>query len=367
MVLHEQNKACYSCGTIGFGRNTCTQCPCKYCKGDHPVVRCPNVAPCQNCGKKGHKTEKCKVIRTTSQGLPEERQFQKASSLKRASSVVDTSPKKRIETKVFLGSSNGLEDPMGRTDAPDTSSPAGELTSLPKQENAPESTLLKPEGFANVQQTPTSDHEVEDRKDQNRVKESDVAFLDPLCKEALQSDKPEPRNSMSSQQRDPAKVQGFNWRNEKKRFRHEKYVYRVNPSPRTGASIEFCVHHCRMLFLKSDDLGDGTIYLKIELETEKLEHPQFYATQALPSDPARRLAFKVRWKTSSGTEVERYQRCALPTAPFRANTFLDVLIDGKPVEEIAQTPRRYINFRKNSKIPPGLEQFIGGACTSKIR
>jgi hypothetical protein len=111
------------------------------------------------------------------------------------------------------------------------------------------------------------------------------------------------------------------------------------------------------------DVGDGTVYIQIEICKAGLRHPNIYATAAKDEDPASRLAFKVRFKDSCGSEVSYYETNNNITPIFRANAFVDILADEKPDEVIARTARRYLNIHKGCA-PPGLEEFEGGKYTS---
>ena len=102
----------------------------------------------------------------------------------------------------------------------------------------------------------------------------------------------------------------------------------------------------------------------MEMEKQPQKHSPHYATEALASDPARQLALKLRWNTSTGTEVEKYYRYADKKAPCRANTLFDMLIHGRSLKEIAQFPGRYIDYSGNP-VPPGLERFRNGGYTSE--
>ncbi|KAB8261064.1 hypothetical protein BDV32DRAFT_137719 [Aspergillus pseudonomiae] len=111
------------------------------------------------------------------------------------------------------------------------------------------------------------------------------------------------------------------------------------------------------------DVGDGTIYVKIEICPFGQRHPKVYATSATDDDPACRLAFYVRFTDSTGSEVRYYERNANTSPLFRANTFVDVLANSVPDEQIAKTPRRYLHYKKGMS-PAGLEGFEGGSYTT---
>lgn len=55
MALYEY-RACTGYGTVRLNRSICIICPCLYCHGKHPRVKC------DNCGELTHKTLYCKRI-----------------------------------------------------------------------------------------------------------------------------------------------------------------------------------------------------------------------------------------------------------------------------------------------------------------
>ncbi|KAK1142213.1 hypothetical protein N8T08_008139 [Aspergillus melleus] len=92
-------------------------------------------------------------------------------------------------------------------------------------------------------------------------------------------------------------------------------------------------------------------------------HAEVYATSATDEDPASRLAFRVRYQDSAGLDRHFYAKDSNVTPVFRANTFVDILINDVPNETIAQTPRRWLYLKKGRSIA-GLEKFEGGGYTS---
>ncbi|KAJ5832070.1 hypothetical protein N7474_000381 [Penicillium riverlandense] len=232
-----------------------------------------------------------------------------------------------------------------------------ELSGLLKQENAAtEQTPLKPEVIAEVKsiliEAPLMEHKARDIETDLDL---DITSVNQICKEAILSFSTAPLRKSNKHI--------YSWRQEKDRFRDKEYPYHLNLNPRLDY-IKFKVHFCNVFFSKLEDLGDGIVNVKIEIEMDKQEHPQYYATGALASDPARRLALKLRWHTSSGREVQRYYRYPDLKAPHRANTLFDMLVHGKSFEEIAQLPRRYIDYSGNP--PPGFERFKNGGYTSEL-
>src|SRR5699024_9630968 len=98
-------------------------------------------------------------------------------------------------------------------------------------------------------------------------------------------------------------------------------------------------------------VGDGTVFVKIEICPSGQRHPEVYATSALDEDPASRLAFRVRFIDSAGSEVQYYEKNSNISPLFRANTFVDILANELPNEIIALRPRRYLAFKKGPGSP----------------
>ncbi|KAB8210838.1 hypothetical protein BDV34DRAFT_220017 [Aspergillus parasiticus] len=151
------------------------------------------------------------------------------------------------------------------------------------------------------------------------------------------------------------------WRNEREVFQNKEYKYIVPLGMTYERSIS--LNYCPIKFPSGMDVGDGTIYVKIEICPFGQRHPEVYATSATDEDPACRLAFHVRFTDSTGSEVKYYERNTNTSPLFRANTFVDILANDVPDEQIARTPRRYLHFKKG-KSPAGLEGFEGGSYTT---
>ncbi|KAK1143145.1 hypothetical protein N8T08_007031 [Aspergillus melleus] len=149
------------------------------------------------------------------------------------------------------------------------------------------------------------------------------------------------------------------WRKEAAVFRDKEYPYTVclGSSKRTVNP-----YYCSIAFPPDMDIGDGSVWVKIEICPLGQRHPEVYAKFATNEDPASRLAFRVRYKVSEGTEHQFYGDTTSSTLVYRANTLVDILANNIPDEIIAKTPRRYLYFRKES-CPPGLERFGGGNYT----
>jgi hypothetical protein len=127
-------------------------------------------------------------------------------------------------------------------------------------------------------------------------------------------------------------------------FREQEYLYVVNSNPPKGNLRLIRVNYCPISFGPGDDLGNGQVFVKIEISPPGERHPHCYATQASDIDPAKRLAFRLRYQPSSGPELQRYATDGSLKSVWKANTHVDMLL-GKPLEEIACTPRRFVHQR----------------------
>ncbi|KAJ6189777.1 hypothetical protein N7519_004685 [Penicillium mononematosum] len=138
----------------------------------------------------------------------------------------------------------------------------------------------------------------------------------------------------------------------------------MDPDQTKSRSIN--VNYCHLGFKKDEDVGDGTVWVKIEVNPPGQRHGKCYATDALHSDPASRLAFRVRYKNSRGEQQERYAHARGRKPLYAANTLVDILVDDTPNETIAKTSRRYLYFTSESKFPEELKRFLGGGYTADI-
>lgn len=127
------------------------------------------------------------------------------------------------------------------------------------------------------------------------------------------------------------------------------------------------LNYCPIKFSPGLDVGNGHVLVKIEICPSGQRHPETYATSANDEDPACRLAFRVRYRDSTGLEVQYYKKNSNMSPLFRANEFVDVLADEIPSELIAQMPRRYLAFKKG-QAPPRSRNFreVGGNYTTSL-
>lgn len=82
------------------------------------------------------------------------------------------------------------------------------------------------------------------------------------------------------------------------------------------------------------------MFVKIEICLSDQRHPEAYATFATDKDPASRLAFHVRFKTSTGSGIRYYEHNTQISPLFRANSFVEILADDLPNEIVSQRTRR---------------------------
>lgn len=151
-----------------------------------------------------------------------------------------------------------------------------------------------------------------------------------------------------------------------RKFSGKKYDF-VVPDGATGFNLrQISVGHCRVSFPNRMDVGDNKVEVEIELADKNSQHPNAYALDSTDVDIAQRLAFKITGRDSTGMRFEFYPRVRGSTAMYRANSFADIILDGKSPSEIASTPRRFLYFHKGRPLQKGLEKFDGGGYTSQV-
>jgi len=160
------------------------------------------------------------------------------------------------------------------------------------------------------------------------------------------------------------------WREEVGEFRNKEYTGRILAAPSSGPVTHhqqyrrLVLNYCSIHFPREMDIRDNKVYIKIEMSDPGRRHPDCYATAATDEDPACRLAFRVRYVTSSGNNEVFYPKDVQLTNVFRANSFADILL-GRSDLDIAQTPRRYLYTSVlPENLPKELAKFSGGAYTS---
>ncbi|OJJ52653.1 hypothetical protein ASPSYDRAFT_51789 [Aspergillus sydowii CBS 593.65] len=197
------------------------------------------------------------------------------------------------------------------------------------------------------------------KKERALDKKLDVDITDAmrLGSEAVDLGILDPSISRPKRQNRP-KIRGRIWERQVDVFRQSEYSYRVDPA----GSRKISVKYCPIVFPAGEDIGNGEAYVKIVINPPGKAHPQCYATRATDVDPASRMAFQLRFQPFKGPEVKRYATHDALTSIYRANTLVDILL-GIPIEDIARKPRRYIYFWGESRIPAGLERFMGGSYT----
>jgi hypothetical protein len=194
------------------------------------------------------------------------------------------------------------------------------------------------------------------------LEDSHILELEPLLKRAVDLGLLDLK--LSKARRDRLKFKGHIWRQEVGIFRDKEYIYQMDPNQTKSRSIN--VNYCNIGFGKNEDVGDGTVWVKIEVNPPGQRHEKCYAADALDSDPASRLAFCVRYKDSRGERQERYAHAQGRKPLYAANTLVDILVDDRPNEIIAKTSRRYLYFTSESKFPEELKRFVGGGYTPDI-
>lgn len=103
--------------------------------------------------------------------------------------------------------------------------------------------------------------------------------------------------------------------------------------------------------------------VQVELMDHDEQHPDLWATKALPDDPAKRFAFglTIRFEGQE-PEITCYAKNNGEYAPYKANAFVDWM-DGLTDERIAELPRRYLNLRDIKVVTEKLVDFNNGCYT----
>ncbi|KAJ5753373.1 uncharacterized protein N7511_007526 [Penicillium nucicola] len=275
--------------------------------------------------------------------------------VKKATDKIDEEYAQRLQSLVekpsLIAGPHASQSP--ETDAQDISSDVDLL--LGKQ--LPDSMILKKVHSEILLKNPKPMTPEEYKRDSEL--DTDIADLVPLCTEAIDLGILEP-SLRRAKRTNREKKEGRIWKNQVNVFRDKEYYYRANPDIDQHRTIY--VNYCPIELPRGEDIGDGTVQVKIEITPPGESHPQCYSTQATDMDPSCCLAFQVKYSPHNGPDITKYVTHSRLTSVWKANTFVDVL-RGKPIEEIACTPRRYIYFWKDSRIPPGLEKFVGGGYT----
>ena len=90
------------------------------------------------------------------------------------------------------------------------------------------------------------------------------------------------------------------------------------------------------------DFGNKYITIHPEFSAPGTRHPEVYATRALDTDPASRLAIRSTGVRKDGTSFDMFLHLDAQSAVFRANSFADRILDGKSVADIMGLPRRFV-------------------------
>ncbi|GJP93790.1 bestrophin, RFP-TM, chloride channel family protein [Aspergillus niger] len=156
-------------------------------------------------------------------------------------------------------------------------------------------------------------------------------------------------------------VKSVVWKNEG--VQNTEYSYNLKDQLRRHIFI----YYCEILFPDDMDIMDGKVFVKLELCPRGETHTSLYATSSSEAhdDPALRLAFRIRYTDSFGREVVYYATNSAMGMVFKANTFVEVL-EKKSLEEISQSPRRFIHIGNENTAHPLLERFRRGAHTSPL-
>ncbi|KAH8904150.1 hypothetical protein BR93DRAFT_170020 [Coniochaeta sp. PMI_546] len=137
---------------------------------------------------------------------------------------------------------------------------------------------------------------------------------------------------------EPGHVAKSQWES---KHRLEGYQVRAPTKPHAGGPL---VDLCFLLlyFPRGMDFGDKHLTIRPEFSAPGTRHPKVYATQALDIDPACRLAIRSIGVCKDGTSFDIFLHRDPESAVFRANAFVDRVLDGKSIADIKRLPRRYI-------------------------
>ena len=172
------------------------------------------------------------------------------------------------------------------------------------------------------------------------------------------------RKNMTSRQ----KSRNFTkcWDSEVGIFEQKEYPYEV-PQGAHYQSCRFHVCYCPVDFTMVKDLSSENriAFVQIEIRPKEMQHPNMYATSALDTDPACRLAFLIKYTNKDGAGNQFYATNRNRAPLYRANSAVDILADRVAKSVVAKTARRYLAISKAAASDdPTLSQFIKGAYTS---
>ena len=156
-------------------------------------------------------------------------------------------------------------------------------------------------------------------------------------------------------------LSSYLWRKQSSRVWNFEFCYQAHPD-QSRPSRTITINRPISIY-QFEDIGDGTIWVQIEVSERGQRHPQCYVPEAPDSDPVGRLAFKFRYQPSFGPEVTRYGHRGGFLSIYAGNTLVDILAEEKPYEQIAKTPRRYIFLGNVMECPDEVKKFRKGGYT----
>lgn len=110
----------------------------------------------------------------------------------------------------------------------------------------------------------------------------------------------------------------------------------------------------------------GSLSIKIEIADEGQSHRNFFAKDSLVEDIARRIAFRLRGKNTSGEVVEYYPSRTGYATVAKMNTLGDKIIYGDEAVAISKRSRRYLYLDPPGRSwGPNLQHFVGGGYTNE--
>ncbi|KFA72307.1 hypothetical protein S40288_02447 [Stachybotrys chartarum IBT 40288] len=125
--------------------------------------------------------------------------------------------------------------------------------------------------------------------------------------------------------------------------RHRLEGYRVRAPTKVHAGGPLVnLGYIELYFPRDMEFGERYITIHPEFSAQGIRHPEVYATRALGTDPASRLAIRSTGILKDGTPFDIFLYRNAESAVLRANAFADRVLDGKNRAEIQVLPRRWV-------------------------
>ena len=132
--------------------------------------------------------------------------------------------------------------------------------------------------------------------------------------------------------------------------KHKTEGYRATAPDKVhsaGRVVTLC--YMMLTFPSHWEFGERFITIFPEFSAPGTRNPDVYATAALESDPASRLAIRACGKLKDGEEFSIYMHRDTEQAVFAANAFADRVLDGIDKRDLHRRPRRYVHPPQRSR------------------